>query len=154
MSESELIYFETVNPPMAEAGDIARVLDGEVGFYEDDGGLCVSIPSKLGTGFIEGPVYPNIYNEERDDDWEPTAPDAYRVVFQMRGDRRVLRAEAGRIFDALMAARPTIPMILTHNLDILAASYVPGKGVKFFAENVTIDAEDEPVWREWVATPD
>jgi hypothetical protein len=41
-------------------------------------------------------------------------------------------------------------MILSHNMALLTAAYLPGAGVHAFPRGTTLDAEDIELWRPWV----
>jgi hypothetical protein len=59
-------------------------------------------------------------------------------------------AEARAWFDRLVAAWPDLPMLLTHEVTLLYAAYLPGKPVHDFPLGTTVDAEDIGAWLPWV----
>lgn len=148
MPESYLIYLHTTRQPDDEAVSITGIIGGEVG-EDGNGETSVNRRDRSGASWVGGEVTRNTFNELRDEYWEPQATDAYSVYFRIRGDRSVLEDETARIFDELVKGRPDTPMLLTHNLDLMDASYLPGRGVKHFPGGVSIYAEAEPVWRKW-----
>jgi hypothetical protein len=42
-------------------------------------------------------------------------------------------------------------MLLTHDLDLLTAAYLPGKGTHEFAPGITPDMQDIESWKPWIA---
>ncbi|TDD14614.1 hypothetical protein E1218_32785 [Kribbella turkmenica] len=58
--------------------------------------------------------------------------------------------EARLVFDRLVEARPEVAMLLCHDLDLLIAAYLPGRGVQEFTAGTTIDEPDADRWRGWV----
>jgi len=82
------------------------------------------------------------------------AMDAYGIEIQLRGGKTDdgLHAEAGLVFDKLMASQPDVPMLLVHNLDTLVTAYLPGVGMKTFCPSITPDGPDVDVWRPWVVS--
>jgi hypothetical protein len=41
-------------------------------------------------------------------------------------------------------------MILSHNMDLMTAAYLPGTGVHLFPRGTGLDVEDIDAWRSWV----
>ena len=65
-------------------------------------------------------------------------------------DEVVQRDEARIAFEKLVAARPDVPMLLVHDLDLLQAAFLPDAGTHYFPEPPTVDAPDQPRWQPWV----
>lgn len=83
---------------------------------------------------------------------EEQAIDRYPIEIDiwLGRDEVVQQKEARLVFERLIEARPDVPMLLCHDLDLLVAAYVPGQGVQEFPDGTTIDAPDAERWREWV----
>jgi hypothetical protein len=65
-------------------------------------------------------------------------------------DEVVQMREARLVFDRLVEARPDVPMLLCHDLDLVVAAYRPGRGVHDFPAGTTVDGPDAAQWRDWV----
>lgn len=80
------------------------------------------------------------------------AIDTYQIEIDiwLGRDEEVQMREARLVFDRLVEARPDVPMLLCHDLDVLVAAYRPGQGVQEFPDGTTIDAPDADQWRDWV----
>jgi hypothetical protein len=135
-------------------GSEARALAEDLGMIltEDDGRIYLSRAAVDGVGKVGGEVYRNqfIYPEPEN---EVQAFDGYDTVFAIWTTERSLAkqsSEAWHIFRELVLKRPDTAMVLTHDLDLITAAYVPGRGTHRFPEGTTVDAGDEPVWRPWV----
>jgi hypothetical protein len=60
-------------------------------------------------------------------------------------------AEARLVFDRLVGAWSAVPMLLCHDIDVLVAAYLPGRGVHEFPDGgVSIDVGADPAWRGWI----
>lgn len=96
-------------------------------------------------------VEPNGYIEPDPEPDEVQAMDGYPIEVQIRGGSYdELHRQAGRLFEALVAAHPDVPALLVHNLDTLVSAYLPGAGTHTFSPPITPDAEDIATWRPWV----
>jgi hypothetical protein len=66
-------------------------------------------------------------------------------------NRKANRADETRLaFEELVAALPEIPALLSHNMELLVAAYLPGAGTHRFEPGVTLDDPDLETWRPWV----
>ncbi|MFI6832367.1 hypothetical protein ACIBG5_35020 [Kribbella sp. NPDC050241] len=99
-------------------------------------------------------VAPNNYGEVDPEPDEISALDSYPIDVNLRlfgrKDERLQLRETQALLDALVAARPEIPMLLVHNLDTLVAAHLPGVGTHTFADLISPDAPDIEAWRPWV----
>jgi hypothetical protein len=103
-------------------------------------------------GWLGVVAQPNGYIEPDPEPDEIQAMDPYPIEVQVRGGGtdEGLHAEAGLIFDELIASRPDVAMLLVHNLDTLVSAYLPGAGTHAFEPSISPDAPDVGVWRDWV----
>jgi hypothetical protein len=133
----------------------ARALAEDLGMsaVEHDGRIHIRRAASDGVGQVGGEVYRNNFlNPELEG--EAQAFDGYSTVFAIwTTDRSLAKqsSEALQIFRELVVKRPDTAMVLTHDLDLITAAYVPGLGSHEFPEGTTADVDDEPVWRPWVA---
>jgi hypothetical protein len=106
---------------------LARTFDGVIGVY----------------------VGPNTFQPEPD---EVQAMDGYAVVVDIQcRQRKDVQAEETRLaFEALVGALPDVPALLSHNVELLVASYLPESGTHTFEAGTTLDDPDIDTWRPWV----
>ncbi len=99
-------------------------------------------------------VQPNGYVVPDPEPDDVQAMDSYGIEVQLRGggSNENLHREAGRLFDALITARPDVPALLVHNLDTLVSAHLPGVGTHTFDPLITPDVEDVDTWRSWIIT--
>ncbi|MGZ0145466.1 hypothetical protein ACXJJ3_00240 [Kribbella sp. WER1] len=152
MAERENIFVRSRDAVQDEANALQRLLGLE------------PIPNAEGEHGLRGPAstvdgtlgYLVQQNGHVDPDAEPEdaqAFDGYPVEIDVwLGTRGAEQAQEARlVFDRLVAARPGVPMLLCHDLDLLVAAYRPGQGVHEFPAGTTVDAQDADRWRPWVA---
>lgn len=150
MSTYEELFIRRNGSVESEARALAE--DLEMSAIERDGRLHVRRVASDGVGQVGGEVYRNHFLNSGPES-EIQAFDGYNTVFAIwTTDRSPAKqgSEALRIFRELVGKRPDTAMILTHDLDLVVAAYVPGLGSHEFPEGTTADADDEPVWRPWV----
>ncbi len=100
-------------------------------------------------GFV---IQPNDLVSQDPAPGEAQAIDKYPIMIDiwLGRDEAVQMKEARLVFDRLVEARPDVPMLLCHDLDLLVAAYRPGRGVHEFPAGTTIDAPDADQWSDWV----
>lgn len=83
---------------------------------------------------------------------EVQAMDGYGVVvdIQSRQRKQAQPDESRLAFEALTGALPDVPALLSHNVEMLIASYLPGSGTHTFEPGTTLDDPDIDTWRPWV----
>ena len=115
----------------------------------ETGELQYRVHARTFDGIIGVYVGPNGYQPEPG---EPQAMDGYPIVVdvQSRNRKPAQPQETLLAFEALVAALPDVPAILSHNVDTLVAAYLPGAGVHHFDPNVSLDDPDIETWRPWV----
>ena len=152
MSDSDEIFLALEQPLEAAAERVARVLGLEFNgdLRAETGELQYRAPAKTFDGVIGVYIGPNRFLPEPD---EMQAMDGYPIVIdvQSRHQKDAQEQEARLAFDALVAALPDVPAILSHNAEILVAAHLPGAGTHDFEPDVTLDDPDIEVWRPWVA---
>jgi hypothetical protein len=107
---------------------------------------------------VDGDLYllvePNVYGELNPEPADVSAIDRYQGVVDVRyagrKNEELQEREARAIFDELSGLQPDLAMILSHNMALLTAAYLPGAGVRSFPRGTTLDAEDIEAWRPWV----
>lgn len=104
-----------------------RTSDGDVGVY----------------------IGPNSFQPEPD---EVQAMDGYAVVVDVQyRTRKDEQAEEARLaFEELVRALPDVPALLTHNVELLVAAYLPGRGTHTFEPRTTVDDPDLTTWEPWI----
>jgi hypothetical protein len=109
-------------------------------------------PARTVEGVLGYVVQPNHHVVPDAEPEDVQAIDAYslEVDIWLGRDEAVQRHEARLVFDRLVESRPDVPMLLCHDLDLLVAAYLPGKGVQEFPAGTTIDEPDAGLWRGWV----
>ncbi|MGW7683057.1 hypothetical protein ACWGID_20150 [Kribbella sp. NPDC054772] len=151
MSEQENIFLQSSATAEEEATGLRELLGLEPipdtsGAGPDEFGLRG--PAATVDGVLGYIVQPNDLVVEED----AQATDHYPIEIEiwLGNDEAVQRHEARLVFDRLVAARPDVPMLLCHDLDVLVAAYRPGQGVHEFPAGTTVDAPDAAQWRPWV----
>lgn len=97
---------------------------------------------------------PNAYGESDPEPDDVSAIDHYTATVEVRlvgrRDEEQQAAEARAVFDELAARQPDVAMVLSHNMALMVAAYLPGAGVHYFPAGTTLDAPDLDAWRPWV----
>ncbi|RZT07393.1 hypothetical protein EV649_8099 [Kribbella sp. VKM Ac-2569] len=107
---------------------------------------------------VDGELYvlvePNVYGETDPEPEDVSAIDRYEGVAGVRHagakDEEAQEREARALFDELVSNRPDIALVLSHNMALITAAYLPGAGVHTFQPGTTLDAPDIDSWRGWV----
>jgi hypothetical protein len=101
-------------------------------------------------------VEPNVYGEVDPEPDDVSAIDHYPGVVDIRyagkKDEELQMREARAVFGELVGDQPDAAMILSHNMALLTAAYLPGVGVRYFDAGTTLDAPDRDAWQPWVVT--
>jgi hypothetical protein len=151
MTSYEHLFIRSATGFEVEASDLSAALG--MALVHNDEGVWLNRDLPLNGVVVGGEVHANNYTDPVAAAEEVQAFDGYRTVFAIRVLPRKAadqRAEALKIFEELVARRPATPMLLTHDLDLLVAAYLPDRGVHLFAGQVTVDSEDAATWRPWV----
>lgn len=156
MAERENIFLRSVLAVQDEANALQELLGlepipNQAGARPGQHGLRGKAGAVDGTlGYL---VQPNGHVDPEAAPDEVQAFDNYPVEIDIwlgsRGPEQAQEARA--VFDRLVAERPDVPMLLCHDLDLLVAAYLPGRGVHEFPPGTTVDAPDAEQWRPWVA---
>lgn len=97
---------------------------------------------------------PNVYGEVDPDPEDVSAIDQYQgavdIRYAGRKDEELQAREARALFDELVDTRPDTAMVLSHDMALMIAAYLPSAGVHTFADGTTLDAPDIETWRPWV----
>jgi len=107
---------------------------------------------------VEGDLYltvePNVYGEVDPAPEDVSAIDRYQclidVYYAGPKDEELQEREARLVFDDLARRQPEVAMILSHNMALMTAAYLPGAGVHTFPRGTTLDVDDIELWRPWV----
>ncbi|MFC4123707.1 hypothetical protein [Nocardia rhizosphaerae] len=151
VSVFEPLFIWTEGSPLEVGLEIGKHLGMSV--RTDADRVFLARPARRGKGFISGRVYINDFPCSDDGPEEVAAYDGYRIVFDMWAhDRSIQQAEALDVLNELSSCVPSYALLLTHDLQTLATSYLPGRGIHHFPAGTTPDYEDIEVWRDWVLT--
>jgi hypothetical protein len=153
MADSDEIFLALDEPLDTTAERIARVLDLEFNgdLRAETGELQYKGRARTSDGIMGVYIGPNTYEPEPD---EVQAMDGYGVVVdvQFRTQKDTQAEEARLLFERLVGALPDVPALLSHNLEMLVAAYLPGRGTHTFEPRTTLDDPDLEIWRPWVVT--
>lgn len=153
MADSDEIFLALRADHEEAAAQVAAVLGLEFkrDFRSETGELSYVGQARTFDGLIGVFIGPNTYQPEPD---EVQAMDGYplAVDVQSRVQKDAQAAEARLAFEALVDALPDVPALLAHNVELLVAAYLPGRGVHTFEPGTTLDDPDLNVWRPWVVT--
>lgn len=153
MANSDEIFL-SLDAPLEEAAErVAAVLGLELkgDLRADTGELQYSGRARTFDGVIGIYIGPNTFQPEPD---EVQAMDRYAVVVDVQSrQRKEAQADESRLaFEALTGALPDVPALLSHNVELLVASYLPGTGTHTFEPGTTLDDPDLNTWRPWVVS--
>lgn len=151
MGHYEYLYLDSTAPIAEEADWFIRELGFEL--IPVQGGDPEEIGLRGPAATVDGLVGLALGHNHSVDPGEAQAIDAYRVEIEFwyrRRDSDDQRREARHLFDRLIAARPSTPMLLTLGSSGLAASWSPPAGRHEFPAGTSIFAEDIDRWRPWV----
>lgn len=151
MADSDEIFL-ALDAPLEEAAErVAAVLGLEFNgdLRADTGELQYKGRARTFDGVIGVYIGPNTFQPEPD---EVQAMDRYAVVVDVQSRRRKdAQADETRLaFEALTGALPEVPALLSHNVELLIASYLPDSGTHTFEPGTTLDDPDLDTWRPWV----
>jgi len=153
MADSDEIFLALDEPLEAAAERVAAVLGLEFNgdMRADTGELQYQGRARTFDGVIGVYVGPNGFQPEPD---EVQAMDGYPVVVDVQSrNRKDAQAEETRLaFQSLVDALADIPALLSHNVEMLIAAYLPGQGSHTFAPGTTLDDPDVDTWRPWVVS--
>ena len=152
MSDSDEIFLALDEPLTMAAQRVAEVLGLEyLGVMPQTGDLQYKVRARTFEGWIGVFVGPNNYGPEPD---EPQSMDGYPITVDVQSrNRKANQADETRLaFEELVAALAETPALLSHNMELLVAAYLPGAGTHRFEPDVTLDDPDLEIWRPWVRT--
>jgi hypothetical protein len=151
MADSDEIFLALEEPLEAAAERVAAALGLEFNgdLRADTGELQYKGRARTFHGVIGVYVGPNTFQPEPD---EIQAMDGYAVVVEVQSrQRKDAQADETRVaFEALTSALPDVPALLSHNVELLVASYLPDSGTHIFEPGTTLDDPDLDTWRPWV----
>ncbi|WP_427891584.1 hypothetical protein ACQHIV_03515 [Kribbella sp. GL6] len=151
MADSDEIFLALTGPFEAAAERVAGLLGLEANgdLRAESGELQYKVRARTTGGVVGVYIGPNAFQSEPD---EAQAMDSYGVVVdvQYRTHKPDQAAEARLMFEALVDGLPEVPALLSHNLEMLVAAYLPGRGRHAFAPGTTLDDPDQGIWRPWV----
>jgi hypothetical protein len=158
MSDDDSIFLATSKP----VGEVAEWLAGTLGLERvddpelTDGQHFFRGRARTVDGKLLVLVEPNHYGEVDPESDEVSAIDDYPVFVDIHyageRDEELQQRAARAVFDELVKTNPDMPMILSHNLALFIAAYLPSAGVQYFEPGTTLDAPDSETWRPWVTT--
>ncbi|MFG1819453.1 hypothetical protein ACGFIF_37225 [Kribbella sp. NPDC049174] len=153
MADSDEIFL-ALDAPLEEAAErVAAVLGLEFNgdLRADTGELQYKGQARTFDGVIGVYIGPNTFQPEPD---EVQAMDRYAVVVDVQSrQRKDAQADETRLaFEALTGALPDVPALLSHNVELLIASYLPDSGTHTFEPGTTLDDPDLDTWRAWVVS--
>ncbi|MGZ0152792.1 hypothetical protein ACXJJ3_37440 [Kribbella sp. WER1] len=151
MADSDEIFLALSGPFEAAAAQVAAVLGLEPNgdLRAESGELQYKVRARTSDGVAGVYIGPNMFQPEPD---EAQAMDGYGVVVdvQYRTHKPQQAEEARLMYEALTDGLPDVSALLSHNLELLVAAYLPGRGRHTFDPGITLDVEDIDVWRPWV----
>ncbi|MEU4192506.1 hypothetical protein AB0E69_11430 [Kribbella sp. NPDC026611] len=151
MADSDEIFMATDEPLEAAANRVAGVLGLEFlgDLRADTGELQYKGRARTFDGVIGVYIGPNKFGPEPG---EVQAMDRYPLIVdvQSRTHKTAQRDEARLAFGLLVEALGNVPALLSHNLELLVAAYLPGRGTHTFDADTTLDDPDVDTWRAWV----
>jgi hypothetical protein len=156
MSTDDNIFL-AVDKPLGEvAGWLSDLLGLERVEDSDlkDGFYLFRRPARTVEGEIFLLVGPNVYGEADPVPGDRSAIDRYQgvvdVSFAGKRDEELQQREARAVFDDLADRRPDVALILSHNMSLMTAAYLPGAGAHMFPPSTTLDEPDEQTWSPWI----
>ncbi|MBN6039544.1 hypothetical protein [Amycolatopsis sp. 195334CR] len=151
MGHYEYLYLASTAPIAEEADWFIRVLGFEL--IPVQGGDPEEIGLRGPAATVDGLVGLALCRNHSAAPDETEAIEAYGVEIEFwyrRRDSDDQRREARHLFDRLIAARPSTPMLLTLGSCGLGASWLPPAGLHEFPPDTTIFAGHFDRWRPWV----
>jgi hypothetical protein len=158
MSTDDNIFLATGEPLERMAAWLGRALgleridDAEL----DQGKHLLRGRARTVDGELIFLVEPNVYGEVDPEPDDVSAIDHYSGVIDIRyagkKNEQLQAREARAVFDELVRDQPEAAMVLSHNMSLMIAAYLPGSGVHYFDAGTTLDAPDQNTWQPWVVT--
>ena len=137
---------------LSEALRLERVEDPEL----RDGAFLFRGRARTVDGDVYFLIEPNVYGEVDPAPEDVSAIDRYQGVVDIRyagkKNEELQEREARAVFDDLADRRPDVAMVLSHNMSLMTAAYLPGVGVHAFPPGTSLDEPDEENWRPWIVT--
>ncbi|HEY9333595.1 MAG TPA: hypothetical protein VIQ79_04235 [Kribbella sp.] len=135
---------------LGETLELEAVRDADL----EDGVLRFRASARTVEGDLYLTVEPNVYGEVDPAPEDVSAIDRYQclidVYYAGPKDEELQEREARLVFDDLARRQPEVAMILSHNMALMTAAYLPGAGVHTFPRGTTLDVDDIELWRPWV----
>ena len=135
---------------LGETLELEAVRDADL----EDGVLRFRASARTVEGDLYLTVEPNVYGEVDPAPEDVSAIDRYQclidVYYAGPKDEELQEREARLVFDDLARRQPEVAMILSHNMALMTAAYLPGAGVHTFPRGTTLDVDDIDLWRPWV----
>jgi hypothetical protein len=135
---------------LGETLELEAVRDADL----EDGVLRFRASARTVEGDLYLTVEPNVYGEVDPAPEDVSAIDRYQclidVYYAGPKDEELQEREARLVFDDLARRQPEVAMILSHNMALMTAAYLPGAGVHTFPRGTTLDVDDIEFWRPWV----
>lgn len=148
LSTNEYLFFRTSLSLKDASEAIGVALEMEHGHN----GLHYFVGSDTGFGgiphYVGGELEHNIYSSPDDPD-DREVFDGYPLVWEVwrsKTDEQTQMRVARMIFDEIVDTLRW-PVVLVHNLDLLVATWEPGRGIRDFPPDTSVDAEHEHIWR-------
>ncbi|TCC19259.1 hypothetical protein [Kribbella sindirgiensis] len=152
MADSDEIFLALDEPLEVAAERVARVLELEFNgdLRAETGELQYKVRARTSDGVVGVYIGPNTFEPEPD---EVQAMDGYAVVVDVQyRTRKDAQAEEARLmFERLVDALSDVPALLSHNVEVLVAASLPGRGTHTFDPGTTVDDPDLSTWEPWVA---
>ncbi|GAA1568273.1 hypothetical protein [Kribbella karoonensis] len=158
MSTDDNIFLAADAPLGEVAGWLSEVLSLEPVDEPDlkDGVYLFRGRARSVDGELYVVVQPNVYGEADPEPEDVSAIDRYQSVVDVRyagaKDEELQAREARALFDELADRGHSVAMVLSHNMALAVAAYLPGVGAQVFPPGTSLDVEDVDTWRPWVVT--
>lgn len=156
MAQRENIF---IAAPLDVAGLATTLIDGlglepieADGYAQDSTDIGLRGPAHTASGLIGLRVYRNGFADPDAQPQDAQAFDAYplQIDLWLPGSAESAQQAEGRaVFDAVVKVMRSVPALLTHDLNVLIAAYLPGMGTKDFNPPVMVDMEDHASWGPW-----
>jgi hypothetical protein len=156
MSTDDNIFLAAGMPLTEVAGWLSDTLELERVEDSDlkDGVYLLRGPARTVDGEVYLLVEPNVYGEADPEPDDVSAIDRYPGVVDIscagKKDEELQQREARAVFDELSNRQPDVALVLSHNMSLITAAYLPGTGAHTFPPGTTLDVDDVETWRPWV----
>jgi hypothetical protein len=147
MSTYEYIFLKSDASPEAAAEELARALGMEL--LGDSEGAVLWTPGFGGLpGRVQGGLSPNIHASQGDSQ-DRSAIDGYELMWTIWRSHSDVEMQLEVTWAIFLEYTRTVrwPAALVHDLDLLVATWDPGRGLRRFSPFTTVDIQDEPIWR-------